>query len=142
MKKIKRPEKTKLPRGLGIDQQKKDRVAAVLGTMVGLLTIMEGGRVLLGLMKPDYVVLPWLVWYNVAMGIVSVVAGAGIWSGRSWSLDLAVNILTFHAVVFAGLFGMQKFGQPVAAASIFAMLFRTFVWTVIVSLVKWKRQQR
>ena len=56
------------PPGLKIDQKKKDRVAAVLGTMVGLLTITEGGRVLLGLMVPDYPVLSWLVWYNVAMG--------------------------------------------------------------------------
>jgi hypothetical protein len=76
------------------------------------------------------------------MGAVSVAAGVGIWTGRPWSIDLGVNILVFHAIVFAGLLGMQKFGQPVAMVSIFAMLFRTFIWVVIVSLVKWKRQER
>ena len=135
-------EKVQQSAGLRIDQQKRDRVAAVLGTMVGLLTITEGGRVLLGLTTPAYTVLPWLVWYNVVMGVVSVVAGVGIWMRRSWSIDLGMNILAFHAVVFAGLLGMQKFGQPVAMVSIFAMLFRTFVWIVIVSLVKWKRQDK
>lgn len=142
MKKKKKPENAPQPKGLRIDQQKRDRVASLLGTMVGLLTVTEGGRVLLGLMVPEYTVLPWLVWYNVAMGVVSVAAGVGIWLGRSWSIDLGVNILVFHAIVFAGLLGMQKFGQPVAMVSIFAMLFRTFIWIIIVSLVKWKRQGR
>ena len=126
----------------GIDQKQRDRVAAVVGTMVGLLTITEGGRVLLGVTVPLYTVLPWLVWYNVAMGVVSVAAGIGIWRGRPWSIDLGVNILAFHAIILAGLLGLQKFGQPVAMVSIFAMLFRTFIWVVIVSLVKWKRQER
>ena len=142
MKKKAKREKNQQPRGLRVDQKKRDRVAAVLGTMVGLLTITEGGRVLLGLATPPYTVLPWLVWYNVVMGIVSVAAGVGIWLERSWSIDVGVNILVFHAIVFAGLVGMQKFGQPVAMVSIFAMLFRTFIWIVIVSLVKWKRQER
>ena len=142
MKKKAKREKNQQPPGLRVDQKKRDRVAAVLGTMVGLLTITEGGRVLLGLATPPYTVLPWLVWYNVVMGIVSVVAGVGIWLERSWSIDVGVNILVFHAIVFAGLVGMQKFGQPVAMVSIFAMLFRTFIWIVIVSLVKWKRQER
>ena len=142
MKKKAKREKKQQPPGLRVDQKKRDRVAAVLGTMVGLLTITEGGRVLLGLATPPYTVLPWLVWYNVVMGIVSVVAGVGIWLERSWSIDVGVNILVFHAIVFAGLVGMQKFGQPVAMVSIFAMLFRTFIWIVIVSLVKWKRQER
>jgi hypothetical protein len=142
MKKKAQIKKNPQARVLRIDQHKRDRVAAVMGTMVGLLTITEGGRVLFGLMVPDYTVLPWLVWYNVVMGVVSVAAGVGIWMQRSWSIDLGVNILAFHAIVFAGLVGMQKFGQPVAMVSIFAMMFRTFVWIIIVLLVKWKRQDR
>ena len=142
MKKKAKLEKTPQKQELRIDQKKRDRVAAVLGIMVGLLTITEGGRVLLGLSTPAYTVLPWLVWYNVAMGAVSVAAGVGFWMRRSWSIDLGVNILALHAVVFAGLLAMRQMGQPVAAVSLFAMLFRTLLWIVIVSLVKWKRQDR
>jgi len=142
VKKKAKLEKTPQKQELRIDQKKRDRVAAVLGIMVGLLTITEGGRVLLGLSTPAYTVLPWLVWYNVAMGAVSVAAGVGFWMRRSWSIDLGVNILALHAVVFAGLLAMRQMGQPVAAVSLFAMLFRTFLWIVIVSLVKWKRQDR
>jgi hypothetical protein len=77
----------------------------------------------------------------VALGFVSVAAGTGMWLKRSWSLTLALNILAFHAVVFAGLVALYQFGQTVAHRSIFAMMFRTFTWIVIYSLLKWKRQQ-
>jgi hypothetical protein len=124
-----------------ITQQKRDRVAAVLAVMLGLLSVTEGGRVLLGLFVPGYPVLPWLVWYNVGMGALSVAAGAGIWLQRERARSLAVNILTLHAIVFVGLFALKQMGQTVAMQSIFAMMFRTFSWSVIYSLVSWKRQE-
>jgi len=123
-----------------IDQKKKDRVAAILAIVLGLVSVREGGSVLLGLTTPAYAVLPWLAWYNVAMGIVSVVAGVGMWQQREWGITLAVNILALHGIVFLGLIGLNQIGQTVAMISIFAMLFRTFTWIVICSLLKWKRQ--
>jgi hypothetical protein len=136
------PKKEPPPVEVKITQQKRDRVAAILAIVLGLLTIREGGSVLLGLTVPSYPVLPWLVWYNVAMGVVSVVAGAGMWWKAEWSITLAVNILMFHGIVFAGLIGLEQFGQTVSRISIFAMMFRTFTWIVIVSLLKWKRQEQ
>ena len=129
------------PAETAITQKKRDRVASILAILIGLLSIREGGAVLLGVTVPDFPVLTWLVWYNVALGFVSVAAGTGMWLKRSWSLTLALNILAFHAVVFAGLVALYQFGQTVAHRSIFAMMFRTFTWIVIYSLLKWKRQQ-
>lgn len=125
-----------------IAQQKRDRVAAILAVVLGLLAVTEGGRVLLGLPVPDYPVLLWLVWYNVAMGALSVMAGAEIWLQREKGRSLALNILTLHAIVFVGLLALKQTGQVVAMKSIFAMMFRTFTWVVIYSLVRWKRQER
>ncbi len=48
-------------------QQKRDRIASILAITLGLLSIREGGAVLLGATIPDYHVLLWLVWYNVIM---------------------------------------------------------------------------
>ncbi len=124
-----------------ITQLKRDRVASILATVIGLLSIREGGSVLLGVIVPDYPVVTWLVWYNVAMGFVSVAAGVGIWTRRHWGHTFALNILTLHAVVFIGLIALYKLGQTVATRSIFAMMFRTFTWIVIYSLLKWKRQE-
>jgi hypothetical protein len=131
-----------LPATAAITQLKRDRVAAVLAVVLGLLSVKEGGSVLLGLTKPAYHVIPWLVWYNVAMGVVSVVAGAGMWMRSTWSIDLSMNILALHGVVFFGLLGMRQYGQDVAAHSVFAMMFRTFTWIVIYLLLKWNRQDQ
>jgi|GEM_PF-531629 hypothetical protein len=125
-----------------ITQLKRDRVASILAVVLGLLSVREGGSVLLGLTKPAYYVIPWLVWYNVAMGAVSVVAGIGMWMRRAWRINLSVNVLAFHGIVFFGLIGMQQYGQAVAMNSIFAMMFRTFTWIVIYLLLKWNRQDQ
>ena len=134
-------KKAPAPAETAITQKKRDRVASILAILIGLLSIREGGAVLLGETVPDFPVLTWLVWYNVALGFVSVAAGIGMWIKRSWSVTLALNILAFHAVVFAGLVALYQSGQTVANRSIFAMMFRTFTWIVIYSLLKWKRQQ-
>lgn len=129
------------PAETAITQKKRDRVASILAILIGLLSIREGGAVLLGVTVPDFPVLTWLVWYNVVLGFVSVAAGIGMWIKRYWSLTLALNILAFHAVVFAGLVALYQFGQTVAHRSIFAMMFRTFTWIVIYSLLKWNRKK-
>ena len=129
------------PADTAITQQKRDRVASILAILIGLLSIREGVAVLLGVVVPDFPVLTWLVWYNVALGFVSVAAGIGMWIKRYWSRTLALNILSFHAVVFAGLVALYQLGQTVAPRSVFGMMFRTFTWIVIYSLLKWKRQE-
>jgi sensor histidine kinase YesM len=130
------------PAETAITQQKRDRVASVLAIVIGLLSIREGGAVLLGVTVPDFPVLTWLVWYNVTLGFVSVAAGIGMWTKGDWSRTLALNILVLHAVVFAGLIALYQSGQTVANRSIFAMMFRTFTWIVIYSLLKWKRSEK
>ncbi len=62
-----------------------------------------------------------------------------MWKQQDRSVALAVNILVLHGIVFIGLFAMYQLGQVVAARSIYAMLFRTFTWVVIYSLLRWRR---
>lgn len=64
------------------------RSAAGIGLLVGALSAIAGVRVLAG-SDPGYVVLTWLVEYNVAAGVVGVVAGAGLWRRRGWAVRLA-----------------------------------------------------
>jgi hypothetical protein len=90
----------------------KHRVAALLALVIGLLTIIEGGIVLLGIETKPYPVLPWLLRYNVVMGFVSLGAGHGLWREQGWV-------------------GMHLLGMTVAVQSIGAMLFRTAIWTGI-----------
>lgn len=137
------PRKKALPQAeVRIDQRKKDRVAAIIGIMVGLLSIRQAGSILFGVTTPAYYALPWLLWYMVAMGFISVIAGVGMWRQREWSITLSLNILSFHGIVFLGLIGMNQVGQSVSMTSLFGMMFTTFSWLIIFLLLKWKRQEQ
>ena len=118
----------------------RHRIAAVLALAIGLMTIMEGGSILLGIETKAYHVLPWLLRYNVAMGFVSLAAGLGLWSDKKWSAVLATTILACHGAIFCSLAAMYLLGKTVAAVSIGAMLFRTGIWTVINFMIRGKKQ--
>ena len=81
--------------------------------------------------RPDYVVLHWLVIYNVAAGFVGVAAGAGLWLLRWWAVDLARTLAVFHGAVLMVLIAWWATGRSVAADSLLAMLLRTLVWVSI-----------
>jgi uncharacterized membrane protein (DUF2068 family) len=114
----------------------KTKLPAVLGIIVGFLSIMAGSKVLLGISSPDYIVLHWLVIYNVSLGVVSVFAGAGLWRLRPWAISLAGLIAASHAFVLALLIVFFMSGKSVAHQSILAMVFRTTVWVGIFLFVK------
>jgi hypothetical protein len=125
-----------------IDQRKKDRVAAIISIMIGLLSIRLAGSILLGVTTTADYVPPWFLWYMVAMGFISVIAGVGMWRQREWSITLSLNILSFHGIVFLGLIGINQFGQSVSMTSLFSMMLTTFSWLIIFLLLKWKRQEQ
>lgn len=62
----------------------------------GLLTIGEGGAVLLGdeaarVAAGNFV--PFVLWFNFSAGFAYVVAGVGFWMQRRWAAWLAVAIV-------------------------------------------------
>jgi uncharacterized membrane protein len=96
---------------------------------------------LLGIETKTHPVLPWLVWYNVAMGIVSMAAGAALWKRQRWGSALAAVILLCHGIVLLSLMALFLSGRTISRISIMAMLFRTAVWIVISMLLKGARSQ-
>jgi hypothetical protein len=99
--------------------------------VLGVLSVVAGGRVLADIDRPDYVVLHWLVIYNVAAGFAGVVAGAGLWRLRWWAVDLARTLAGLHGAVLVVLIAWWATGRPVAVDSLLAMLLRTLVWVSI-----------
>ena len=114
----------------------KYHIAGLLAVLPGLLTVMEGGSVLLGATIKAYTVLPWLVWYNVALGFASIIVGIGLWRERAESVRPATTILALHGLVLMVLVILFAFREPVSIVSILAMLFRTGLWTAIILLVR------
>jgi len=118
------------------------RIPSLLGIIIGLLSILSGSKVLLGISSPNYIVLQWLIIYNVSLGVVAVFAGAGLWNIRSWAISLAGLITASHGLVLALLIVFLMSGKTVAYQSIMAMLFRTTVWMGIFLIArKFRRSQ-
>lgn len=107
------------------------RAAALAGLLFGALSVVAGARVLTGIDHPDYVVLPWLVRYNVAAGIVGVVVGVGLWTLRVWAVQLTRTLASVHGAVVLLLIAWRVVGGTVATDSVVAMLLRTTVWAAI-----------
>lgn len=107
------------------------RIAAAVGLLFGLMSVVAGTRVLAGIAHPDYVVLPWLVAYNIAAGAVGVAAGAGLWRLRRWAVGLARTLAAAHGIVLVILLGFRAVDRPVADDSLAAMALRVAVWTAI-----------
>ncbi len=107
------------------------RVAAAVAAAFSGLAVIAGARVLTGVDKPDYVVLPWLVRYNVAAGLGGVAVGAGLWLIRPWAVTGAVALTAVHGSVLVLLLARWAFGSPVANDSLVAMTLRTAVWSAV-----------
>ncbi len=120
----------------------KHRIAAMLALIIGLLTIMEGGSVLLGIESKPYHILPWLLRYNIIMGFVSLAEGIGLWREKDQAAILAKTILVCHGAVFLSISAMDLLGKAVAVNSIIAMLFRTGIWFVINTMIRRKEQEK
>ena len=113
------------------DTRYGSRVAAAVGALFGALAVLAGSRVLIGLDVPDYVVLPWLVWYNVGAGLFGVAVAIGVWLGRSWATTAAVALAAAHGAVLTVLIVLRGGGVALANDSLGAMTLRTLVWSAI-----------
>ena len=113
-------------------------IAAAIGAIAfGVLTIISGGRALFGDAAARAAVgnaVPFVLWFNFAMGFLYIIAGIGLYLWRRWAARLAVVIaLTTLGVLVA-------FGWHVAGGGAYemrtvgAMLLRSGVWVFIASL--------
>jgi hypothetical protein len=111
------------------------RIIAVLATIIGIMAAITGSRVLLGLFDPGYQYFTTLIGYNIAMGVVSVIAGVLIWHRNSKALFLAYFITSAHIIVFLLL--KTIYNDVISDHSVNAMTFRSVAW-IIFSIVIWK----
>lgn len=108
-------------------------VATALAGIMGIMAIIVGSMVFFGAREVDYNVLNWLLVYNVALGILSVIAAFFIWKNLALSKKIIALILCSHAAVLTYLF---FFSETVATESIKAMTFRVGIWLLIFILVQ------
>ena len=104
------------------------KTAVFLALFIGLMSVFAGSRVLLGMDVKEYPILNWLVWYNVIMGLVSVIAAFVMWKNDYRAANFITFIFFTHLVVEIII---RFFSDTAAAESKKAMLFRIFIWLII-----------
>lgn len=109
------------------------RAAAVVAVLFGLVTLVAGGRVLMGA-DPGYRVFRPLLIFNTAMGVAYIAAGLALWRGLRGGVAVGRVILALNTIVFAAALGLYAF-HAVAIESVRAMAFRTLVWLGLLMVV-------
>lgn len=107
---------------------------SVVAVLFGLMTIKEGGAVLLGneaavTAAGNYV--PFVLWFNFLSGFAYIAAGVGLWLQQRWAVWLALAIAVAILLTFAA-FGLHiNSGGAYEQRTVVAMGMRTVVWLVI-----------
>lgn len=107
---------------------------SLVAVAFGLLTIKEGGFVLIGneaarAAAGNYV--PFVLWFNFLAGFAYVIAGVGLWVRQHWAVWLAIAIAAATAFTFMA-FGIHvSTGGAFETRTVIAMSLRTLVWVVI-----------
>ena len=108
-------------------------IAAIVAVVLGLLTILSGGRALFAGADMGAVV-PFVLWFNFLAGFVYVLAGIGLWRGAPWTPMLSLGIALATLAVFAVFLWHVLTGGPWEARTMGAIILRTSVWTAIAAL--------
>jgi hypothetical protein len=103
------------------------RATIAVGLLFGLLSVIAGGRVLLG-SDPGYVAYTPLVIFNTLMGFAYVAAAVVILGSAERGRRAAGGIVLLNLVVFAHVLAGWTAGGPIAVDSVRAMAFRAAVW--------------
>ena len=107
------------------------KIGAGLALFIGVMSVFAGSKALLRIDTKDYNVLIGLVAYNVAFGVISIIAAYFLWKENKLGKMMMWLILASHFLVFLYL---QFISETVANESKMAMLFRTGMWIVIALL--------
>ena len=121
---------------VGQSMGKARGLTAVVAILFGIVTIVAGGRVLLGA-DPGHVVFRSLLVYNASMGVVYVGAGLAIWRSLVHGRYAAGAIFLLNLVVLAGIVFVYRAGGAVAVDSLRAMTFRTGIGLVLFLATSW-----
>ena len=120
------------------------RLMSVVAVAFGLLTLKEGGAVLLGSEAARAAagnIVPFVLWFNFVAGFAYVAAGVGLWLGKRWATRLAMLIALANVAVLAALGVHIALGLGWEKRTLVAMLLRTVIWLVIAALA-WRHEKR
>lgn len=113
------------------------RLVVVTAAAFGLLSLVAGGRVLLGLGAPDHVVVRPILVYNTLMGVVYVLGAMLLARDLSRGRIAAAVVAGANFVALLGLVLFRASGGAAANDTMGAMVLRVVVWAGIWFAASW-----
>jgi len=110
--------------------------ASIFGLLLSVPSIIQGIRVIIGIHKPDQIILVWLVYYNILLACISLFAVYQIWTAKKSRLPLLIPVMHFSVLII--LIAIYFSTGMVAVKSILAMAMRAGVWAFIYFLLRKK----
>ena len=118
-------------------------LTALAAAVFGVLTLVAGGRILLGFGEAGYAVVRPVLLFNAAMGVLYVVTAALIVSEVRRGRLLAGAIALANVAVLLAVIALRATGGTVAAQTLAAMSLRAGVWiAIVVALGRERRLHR
>lgn len=120
------------------------RVGAIAAAIFGVVTLYSAGVIIL-----DYgssrelagAFVPFVVWFNLAAGILYVVAAAGIWRRSTWAAGLSVFIALATALAAIPFALHVMGGGDYEMRTVGALAFRIGFWAVV-ALILFRSRSR
>ena len=116
-------------------------IIAGVAVVVGLATVISGGRALFGGADMGAVV-PVVLWFNFMTGFAYLLAGIGLWRGTAWAPALSIGIATATAMVLAFFLWRVWRGGAYESRTMAAMVLRLGIWVAISTVavkIRWPR---
>lgn len=107
------------------------RLTALVATIFGILTLVAGGRILLGMGEAGYTVVRPVLIFNVVMGVMYLLAAATILRDVSRGRLISGLIALASVLVLVSVLVMRATGGAVADQTLAAMALRSGVWLAI-----------
>lgn len=109
---------------------KKIRIAiSIFSFVLGFFTFMDGLPILFKINTPDYNVINWLLYYNLLMAVLTIIAGISFLRGNRTSIQSSGILAIGHTIVM--LLIVTAFADLAAAKSQIAMTVRSITWIAI-----------
>ncbi len=109
---------------------KKIRIAiSIFSFILGFFTFMDGLPILFKINTPDYNVINWLLYYNLLMAVLTILAGISFLRANRASIQSSGILAIGHTIVM--LLIVTAFADLAAAKSQIAMTVRSITWIAI-----------
>ena len=118
---------------------KKIRIGfSTFAFIIGIFTFIDGLPILFNITIPDHKVLYWLLYYNLIMAVVTIIAGIGFWRGHKPAILFSGILAVGHTIIMIMI--LTAFADLVALKSQIAMTIRSLAWILIFVISFYKKE--